>query len=175
MNSANEPGDAADAGSASRASSARARPRPNRPTAPDRAMNELASTPTQTIVHTLGSAFCLTSAFAPSFVTLIYTIYSYVHALSPKQVRCEAGYFCRDATRKPCPAGTYGASTGLRDEGCSGMCPAGSSCAEGTVVPSLCEEGFYAVGGAVACNACPGKRAAGVDAERCRTSRSCCA
>ena len=57
MNSANEPGDAADAGSASRASSARARPRPNRPTAPDRAMNELASTPTQTIVYTLGSVF----------------------------------------------------------------------------------------------------------------------
>ncbi len=91
-----------------------------------------------------------------------------------KQVRCEAGYFCRDAARNPCPAGTYGASTGLRDEGCSGSCPAGSSCAEGTVVPSLCEEGFYAVGGAVACNACPGKRAAGFEGERCRTSRSCC-
>eukprot|EP00752_Nemacystus_decipiens_P010517 g9365.t1 len=66
------------------------------------------------------------------------------------QVQCEVGYYCRDAVRTPCPAGTYGESTGLRDAGCSGMCPAGMSCAEGTVDPTPCEDGSYSIGGAVA-------------------------
>lgn len=74
----------------------------------------------------------------------------------------------------PCPAGTYGAAGGLRDQGCTGVCPAGAACPEGTVDPALCEEGSYAVGGAVVCNVCPGKRVAGVDTKQCTTSRSCC-
>ncbi|CAB1097353.1 unnamed protein product [Ectocarpus sp. CCAP 1310/34] len=93
---------------------------------------------------------------------------------SRSKVLCEAGYYCQDAARKLCPAGTYGSSAGLRDEGCTGVCPPGAACAEGTVDPTPCEEGYYATGGAVACNACPGKRVAGLEGERCRTSRSCC-
>lgn len=54
------------------------------------------------------------------------------------------------------------------------MCPAGMSCAEGTVDPMPCEDGSYAIGGAVVCNACPGKRVAGVEGEQCKNSRSCC-
>ncbi|CAM9410937.1 unnamed protein product [Ectocarpus sp. 12 AP-2014] len=90
------------------------------------------------------------------------------------QVLCEAGYYCQDAARKLCPAGTYGSSEGLRDEGCTGVCPPGAACAEGTVRPTPCEEGYYATGGAVACNACPGKRVTGLEGERCKTSRNCC-
>ncbi|CAM9909449.1 unnamed protein product, partial [Hapterophycus canaliculatus] len=93
------------------------------------------------------------------------------------QVRCEAGYYCKDGVRAVCPAGTFGASAGLLDRGCTGPCPAGAACPAGTVLPTPCDEGFYAAGGAVACNMCPGKQVAAalLAGERCRTSRSCCA
>lgn len=73
-----------------------------------------------------------------------------------------------------CPPGTYGASAGLHNDECSGFCVAGAACPEGTVDPIPCDEGFYAIGGAIACSVCPGRRAVGDETERCRYSRSCC-
>ncbi|CAN0359953.1 unnamed protein product [Laminaria digitata] len=91
------------------------------------------------------------------------------------QVRCEPGHYCKEGVQLICPPGTHGASAGLYDKGCSGFCPPGAACPEGTVDPVPCDEGFYAVGGAVACSKCPGKRAVvGAEGERCRTSRICC-
>lgn len=49
---------------------------------------------------------------------------------------CDKGYFCEagstSATEAPCPAGTYGSTTGLEDSSCSGPCQAGYYCPEGS-------------------------------------------
>ena len=72
------------------------------------------------------------------------------------------------AARSPCPAGTYGTSTGAQSmASCSACmdgqscpsgstvampCPAGSFCVAG--VAQLCDEGFYSNGGASICTKC---------------------
>ena len=40
-----------------------------------------------------------------------------------------------------CPAGTYGSEAALTQ--CSGTCPAGSYCPEGSIIPAPCPEGTY--------------------------------
>ena len=53
------------------------------------------------------------------------------------QVACEPGYYCdpRWGVKQPCPAGTYGISSHLKSPLCSGVCPRGFYCPEGTVDP----------------------------------------
>lgn len=49
------------------------------------------------------------------------------------QYVCEVGAYCKDGVKRACPAGTYGDRTGLGSPSCSGACPAGYFCPEGTV------------------------------------------
>jgi hypothetical protein len=44
------------------------------------------------------------------------------------------GHYCPSASVRPtpCPAGTFGAAAGLTDASCSGACPVGYACPEGT-------------------------------------------
>ncbi|CAN0411096.1 unnamed protein product, partial [Laminaria digitata] len=44
---------------------------------------------------------------------------------------CEPGYYCVKGARLPCPAGTFGSSSGLTSPHCSGPCPAGYYCGAG--------------------------------------------
>lgn len=48
---------------------------------------------------------------------------------------CEPGYYCENEIRKPCPGGTYGLTSALDNSKCSGICPEGYYCPEGTVDP----------------------------------------
>lgn len=44
------------------------------------------------------------------------------------QALCEAGYYCTDGRRYPCPRGRFGNSTGMSTDQCSGECEAGYYC-----------------------------------------------
>ncbi|CAM9883027.1 unnamed protein product, partial [Discosporangium mesarthrocarpum] len=70
--------------------------------------------------------------------------------------QCEPGYYCNGGIKFRCPAGTFGIIAGLYSGMCSGYCPKGSACPEGSASPEPCEEGTYAVGGAITCSSCPG-------------------
>ena len=46
---------------------------------------------------------------------------------------CPPGYYCRAGLRRPCPPGTYGATSGLTGPDCSGRCAAGHYCPLGSM------------------------------------------
>ena len=48
------------------------------------------------------------------------------------QTQCPPGSYCTGGVRYDCPGGTYGASPGLLDRGCSGACNAGYYCPPGS-------------------------------------------
>ena len=58
-----------------------------------------------------------------------------------------------------CPAGRYGATTGVASAGCTGPCNAvpGSGCDSGVTSPQgrVCPQGFYSPGGSGPCMLCP--------------------
>lgn len=78
-----------------------------------------------------------------------------------EQRPCEPGYFCigpgtkvssdgkhqtqipLKGIRRKCPEGTYGISTELKDDLCSGVCEAGTYCPAGTISPLPCPKGYY--------------------------------
>ncbi|CAM9176752.1 unnamed protein product, partial [Choristocarpus tenellus] len=118
--------------------------------------------------------FCPTRSAGPTPVDAGYfTVGGVSNTTRVAQVICEPGHYCSGGLRYPCPGGRYGATRGLHESTCSGYCPKGMACPEGTTEPKACEEGTYAVGGAIECNVCPGKVVEGA-APRCRDSRRCC-
>ncbi|CAM9516442.1 unnamed protein product, partial [Chrysoparadoxa australica] len=52
---------------------------------------------------------------------------------------CEKGYYCRDGIRTICPPGTWGGETGLSSSSCSGLCPPGYICPQGSILPTSIE------------------------------------
>ncbi|KAL4094950.1 hypothetical protein PRIC1_010600 [Phytophthora ramorum] len=50
---------------------------------------------------------------------------------------CEPGYFCIDGIKYQCPAGTYGAASGLSSAACSGKCAPGYYCPSYPGPPSV--------------------------------------
>lgn len=67
-------------------------------------------------------------------------------ALSPQrsgEAQCESGAYCVAGRRRLCPAGTFGVTPGLASPTCTGVCPAGNYCPEGTVEPIPCPAGTY--------------------------------
>ena len=66
---------------------------------------------------------------------------------------CQAGFWCPQASGGtkafPCPGGTYGTKTGLKDPQCTGYCKAGCVCKEASTVecPAPCPIGYYCVKG----------------------------
>jgi hypothetical protein len=48
------------------------------------------------------------------------------------EVLCEAGHYCVQGIRHPCPAGRFGASSGLDNARCSGPCAPGYYCPTGS-------------------------------------------
>lgn len=53
-----------------------------------------------------------------------------------------------------CPATTYGNVTSLTTSNCSGLCPAGHACPEGTIDPEPCENGEWSAEGSSICSKC---------------------
>lgn len=108
------------------------------------------------------------------------------------EVICPKGSYCWRGEKYACPAGTYGNEEGLsgpinggyntNGDGnfrCTGFCPAGSRCAEGTVDPfsanNTCPIGTFSYAGASECTECPVRFAEReTDEEACTTSRKCC-
>lgn len=79
---------------------------------------------------------------------------------------CSEGHWCTDGVQHLCPAGRYGASTGLASANCSGVCRAGFVCEPGSTSPEpvacgsaavycpagatspvVVQAGFYSIGG----------------------------
>jgi hypothetical protein len=60
-------------------------------------------------------------------------------------VRCEPGSFCQGGVRRKCPAGRFGASSGLASPACDGKCAAGHYCPAGSTSPLQvqCPAGRY--------------------------------
>lgn len=58
---------------------------------------------------------------------------------------CEPGFYCpvnsTNPRSVPCPAGTYGSSSGLSSSNCSALCPVGHYCPEGSLSPVPCPAG----------------------------------
>lgn len=92
------------------------------------------------------------------------------------QVQCEHGFVCTNGVRYPCRAGTYGKTSGLYDEDCSGMCPRGFFCPENSIEPLPCSPGAYSTGGASDCTSCEVPASVPVELlhSMCRDDRSCC-
>lgn len=59
------------------------------------------------------------------------------------ELLCSPGHYCRGGVSIPCPRGRYGNSTGLQTAACTAMCPDGSHCPAGSVLPSICPLGYY--------------------------------
>lgn len=76
--------------------------------------------------------------------TRVFDMYPYFRRSGQSQ--CEEGTFCLGGRRRQCPAGTFGATTGLMSSACSGPCPAGSYCPAGTIDPIPCPAGSYGGG-----------------------------
>ena len=83
-----------------------------------------------------------------------------------RQVVCEPGFYCVSGQRFPCPARRFGATLGLTNALCSGICAAGHFCPEqsisdkqrqcgrsdlycpvGSQAPLPVAQGFYTIGG----------------------------
>ena len=92
------------------------------------------------------------------------------------QVQCEPGFHCQNGVRYACRAGTYGETSGLVSEICSGLCPRGFFCPENSVNPIPCSPGAYSTGGAADCTNCeiPPEISTEVINSLCRDDRSCC-
>ena len=82
------------------------------------------------------------------------------------QTVCPVGYYCSVGVRNPCPAGSYGNTTGLSSSSCNGPCAPGYYCAigstsstqfpcgnasvycpEGSGLPLPVAIGYYSLGG----------------------------
>lgn len=98
------------------------------------------------------------------------TIVAEMHRTNQKI--CPKGSYCEKGRKFKCPAGTYGNRTGLLNKLCSGFCPGGYFCREGSAEPEECPRNSYATPGNWRCIGCNNPLEEG--RERCRTSRQCC-
>jgi len=71
------------------------------------------------------------------------------------QVVCARGHYCRDGVQTPCPAGSFGNTTGLATAACTAECEDGDYCPAGSVVPTSCPPGYYCPDGKAAPVICP--------------------
>ena len=77
---------------------------------------------------------------------------------NPSLYSCPAGSYCPFNTKEPipCPSGSFGNKTGLRDVSECMHCPAGYFCRRGSVIPTYCNAGYFCPGGSSNMTECPG-------------------
>jgi len=81
--------------------------------------------------HPCGSSdlYCPEGSFTPTFVSEgYYTNEDAPVTFRSYQIICPPRYYCQKGLRFKCPAGSYGASEGLFDAQCSGICDRGHYC-----------------------------------------------
>ena len=94
-------------------------------------------------------------------------------------IACEPGSYClSDGIRRMCPGGRYGSSSGLSSALCTGPCPAGYYCPQGSSAPTMHSCGDHSVYCPVGSDApfpvLPGWYAAGgLTANTSTTERKC--
>jgi hypothetical protein len=76
-------------------------------------------------------------------------------------VACESGNYCVDGIKRKCPAGTYGASTGLSTSLCDGLCSEGHYCLVGSISQTPCDAGRFGATQGLKTAACSGECLAG--------------
>ena len=62
-----------------------------------------------------------------------YTATDRLAAIRTRQIVCEPGYYCVGGRRFPCPARRFGATLGLTNALCSGICAAGHYCPQQSI------------------------------------------
>lgn len=80
---------------------------------------------------------CRTGSPKPQTVLQGYYTIGLTNSTRFYQRLCEPGYFCRHGIRYQCPAGTYGATSGLSTPLCSGKCAPGYYCPSYPGLPSV--------------------------------------
>ena len=73
-------------------------------------------------------------------------------------VACPEAHYCPEGSSValPCPAGSYGAATGLVAQAKCTVCPAGTYCAAGSTTATSCSRGTYAAAErSQLCDTCP--------------------
>ncbi|TYZ58639.1 hypothetical protein PybrP1_009226 [[Pythium] brassicae (nom. inval.)] len=80
---------------------------------------------------------CYTGSPLPVAVASGYYSVGGSNATRVHQLVCEPGYFCLGGVKYQCPEGTFGATSGLRDATCSGLCAAGYYCPSYPRLPSV--------------------------------------
>ena len=86
---------------------------------------------------------------------------------------CPRGHYCDNGMKFLCPEGSYGNSTGIFERRCTGFCPAGFYCPEGSIEPLECPPNTFATPGSFSCTKCDPSQN-NQERTRCRTSRICC-
>ncbi|GLD94486.1 hypothetical protein PINS_up003097 [Pythium insidiosum] len=101
-------------------------------------------------------SFCRQGSAVPTPVSAGYfTVTAATGDVRVDQQICPVGSYCVNGIAYLCPAGTFGATTGLATPQCSGRCPDGYTCAAGSTSPtsSPCPAGQYSRNG-VSCSPC---------------------
>ncbi|RLN87726.1 hypothetical protein BBJ28_00020060, partial [Nothophytophthora sp. Chile5] len=80
---------------------------------------------------------CRSGSPQPVLIPLGYYSIGVTNTTRFFQRPCELGYFCMSGIKYQCPAGTYGASSGLTTPRCSGRCAAGYYCPSYPELPSV--------------------------------------
>ena len=88
----------------------------------------------------------------------------------PSQINFNTLQYCSSTSCR------YGYSEGMVSAECTGFCPAGYYCTEGTADPIPCPPGHFSNLAAYKCSLCPGLDLADADKVDlpCQNDRSCC-
>ncbi|KAE9188581.1 hypothetical protein PF004_g22461 [Phytophthora fragariae] len=80
---------------------------------------------------------CRTGSPEPQLIQVGYYSIGITNTTRFFQRPCEPGYFCIDGIKYQCPAGTFGATSGLSTAACSGLCAPGYFCPSYPSPPSI--------------------------------------
>ncbi|ETW03965.1 hypothetical protein H310_04372 [Aphanomyces invadans] len=117
--------------------------------------------------------FCPAGSSEPLAVAAGYYTAGGTNSTRVRQEECGVGQFCQGGIAYDCPQGTYGDTTGLTVEQCSGWCAAGFFCPprSASATANRCPDGYYSIRGQGSCMQCPTNR----PITRCQDKRECCA
>jgi hypothetical protein len=121
--------------------------------------------------------YCPSGASLPINVSAGYYSVGTVGQRSDQQ-QCAPGSYCVGGVAIPCPAGLFGASSGLSSPGCSGNCSAGHACPMGSTNAAgmPCPPGRFSLSGWGACADCgPGRYGASSGASTAACTGPCTA